>query len=317
MILQPPATLLMGSPGSGKTDCLLTLIAAGLEMFVIITEPDGVVSLIDSATRRNLKLDKLHWTTVAPATAGWTALTDMANAIGTMGYDDITKIKSGVGKTETRKPAMKLLESLKDFKCERTGQSYGDTTCWGDDRALVLDSQSGLNLIAMAVTIGYKPAAHQGEWGVAMNFVEQLLLKMTSDRKCFFVLTAHVEKELNELTGANQIMVSTLGRKLAPKIPRFFSEVVFAKKLVVPNAPPKFVWSTADANADLKNRVLPNSTELEPTFQPIVDAYRRRKNLAGASTVASPALPMTAKVDPAKPVMPVAPMSPAPATKGA
>ena len=82
---------------------------------------------------------------------------------------------------------MKLLETLKDFKDEHTGKSYGDYTQWDTNRALVLDSLSGLSILFMALTIGFKPAAHQGEWGVAMNFVEQLLLKLTSDRKCFLL----------------------------------------------------------------------------------------------------------------------------------
>lgn len=307
MKLQPPATLLIGETGSGKTDSLLTLVEAGIELFVIITEPDGVVSLVDSAIRRKLPIDKLHWATAAPATLGWQAMTDMVNTIGSTSYEDIAKIKGGVGKSETRKPAMKLLDTLSNFRCERDGQPYGDFTQWDDTRALVLDSQSGLNLMAMALTIGYKPAAHQGEWGVAMNFVEQLILKLTSDRQCYFVLTAHIEKELNEITGTNQITISTLGRKLAPKIPRFFSEVVWTKKVVLPNQPPKWIWSTADANAALKNRVLPTASDLQPSFKPIVDAYERRKSVAGATT--SPA-PQQAPVQPKPVVPPVAPLRP-------
>lgn len=315
MHIQPPAVLCEGAPGSGKTDALATLIEAGLETFVIMTEPGGVESLLDSCERRKLKIDKLHWTSVLPAAAGWSALTDMINTIGTTGYEEITKIKSGVGKSETRKPAMKFLEALKDFKCERDGKPYGDFSTWGPDRALVCDSLSGLSLMAMALTIGYKPAAHQGEWGVAMNFLEQIILKLTSDRKCLFAMTAHVEKELNEITGANQIMASTLGRKLAPKIPRFFSEVVYAKRAVV-NGVPKFTWSTIDMAADLKNRSLPVSSDLVPSYVPIVDAFRRRLSLVGVPTPPAPPTTQSATVpDAARPVVPVAPMSPAPAAK--
>lgn len=314
MILQPPATLILGAPGAGKTDVLSTYLEAGIETFVIITEPGGVESLLDSCARRKLSVDKLHWTSVLPAAAGWSALTDMVNTIGTTGYEDIAKIKSGVGKAETRKPAMKFLEALKDFKCERDGRSYGDMSTWDHTRAMCWDSLSGISLMSMALTIGYKPAAHQGEWGVAMNFLEQLLLKGTSDRQCFFTMTAHIEKELNEITGGNQIMASTLGRKLAPKIPRFFSEVVYAKRVLV-DGKPKFTWSTVDMNADLKNRSLPISNDLVPSFVPIVDAFRRRVNLAGANPSPVPSAAVPTKVEPARAVSPpVAPMRPAPAT---
>lgn len=310
MILQPPAALLLGSPGVGKTDSLATLIEAGLEVFSIITEPDGVASLIDSCTRRRLPIDKLHWTTCVPAAVGMSALQDMITTIGSYSYEDITKIKQGVGKDETRKPAMKLLLALSNFHCERTGRDYGSFPNWKDDVALCFDSLSGLNLIAMALTIGFKPAAHQGEWGVAMNFVEQLLLKLTADRQCFLVVTGHIEKEMSELTGVNQIMASTLGRKLAPKIPRFFSEVIRAERLLEGTGPAakfRFKWSTIDRNMDLKNRSLPISDNLEPSFKPIVDAYRRRKTLAEAS---GPEPQTTTATPPAMKELPVAPMRP-------
>lgn len=282
MKLQPPAVLLEGAPGAGKTDSLATLIEAGLELFVIMTEPDGAASLLDSCSRRKVDINRLHYQSVLPATLGWSAMTDMVRTIGTQGFEAIQNIKSGVGKEETRKPAMAFLDALKNFRCDRTGQQFGDVSSWGPDRAFAVDSLSGLSLMAMSLTIGYKPAAHQGEWGVAMSFLEQLILKLTSDRNCFFILTAHVEKEANEITGVQQIMASTLGRKLAPKIPRFFSEVVYAKRTISQGAA-AFTWSTIDANADLKNRSLPIATAMEPNFKPIVEAYRNRLKAASAA----------------------------------
>lgn len=278
MKMQPPAILLQGAPGAGKTDSLTTYIAGGVELFVICTEPGGVESLIDSVERRKLDMNKLHWCNILPATEGWVAITEMVNKIGAMGYKDLQDIKSGVGKSETRKPAMALLQSLKNFHCDRTGEDFGDCTTWDHTRALCIDSLSGISIISRALTVGYKPAMHQGEWGVAMDFIEQLLLKLTSDRRCFFTLTAHVEKEINELTGGNQIMASTLGRKLAPKIPRFFSEVVYAQRRL---DEPKFRWSTIESNADLKNRALPISDKLIPDFKPIVESFRNRLKAIG------------------------------------
>lgn len=282
MILQPPSVICMGPPGSGKTDALATLVKAGLETFVISTEPDGLVSLIDSFERRKISLDKLHWTSCLPAVTGWSALDDMVTTIGTMGFEAIQNIKTGVGKSETRKPAMKLLENLRNFKCERTNQSFGDVSSWDHSRALVLDSLSGLSMISWMLALGYKPAAHMGEWGVAMNFIEQLLLKLSSDRRCFLVVTAHIEKELSEITGASQIMVSTLGRKLAPKLTKYFSEVVLARRTIKSNQP-TFSWSTVDAQADLKNRSLPMGADLAPDYLPVVEAYRRRLTAVGGT----------------------------------
>lgn len=316
MNIQPPSFLLLGPPGSGKTDSLATLTEAGLELFVIITEPDGLTSLLDSHKRRKLPIDNLHWSTVIPAAAGWSAMNDMVNIIGTTGYEGIQNIKSGVGKAETRKPAVKLLWTLANFVCERTNQSYGDTSTWGPKRALVIDSMSGLALIAMDLTIGYKPAAHQGEWGVAMNFMEKLIIKMAGDRGCFFGMTAHIEKELNELTGVSQIMASALGRKLAPKLPRFFSEVPLAKRTIVSGVP-QFVWSTVEANADLKSRTLPVSAVLPQSFVPIVRAYDERvKQAQGGPTIPpSPSVPETSRPPVVAPVAPMGRAFPQPATR--
>lgn len=276
--LQPPSIICMGAPGSGKTYSLATLINAGLEIFVISTEPDGVASLIDACEATKADISKLHWASCMPSPAGWSALEDMVTTIGTMGFEQIQAIKTGVGKSATREPAAKFLRTLKNFTCERTGETYGDISKFDDTRCVVLDSLSGFSMIAWMLALGYKPAAHQGEWGVSMNFVEQLLLKLTSDRKCFFVMIAHVEREMNEMTGASQTMVSTLGRKLAPKIPRYFSEVVLSSR-TMSGAGPTFLWSTVDAKADLKSRSLPISSTLKPDYAPVVEAYRRRVQL--------------------------------------
>jgi hypothetical protein len=140
-----------------------------------------------------------------------------------------------------------------------------------------VDSLSGLSTIAWYLTVGNKPTGAPGEWNIAMNFIEAILMKINSDRKCYFVLTAHIEKEMDEISGVQRIMTSTLGRKLAPKIPRFFSEVVYAQRTT---AEPKFRWSTIDANADLKNRVLPVSNILAPSFIPVVEGHKKRLKLA-------------------------------------
>jgi AAA domain len=277
IILQPPSVLLQGASGSGKTSSLVTALAAGLKVFVIGTEPGFVDSLIDRARELKLPLTNLHWMSVLPATEGWDALDEMVRAIGALDFEGISKIK-GIGKDKTRVPAQKFLAALKDFRCERDGQSYGSFTLWDDSCMLCIDSLSGLSTISWYLTVGNKPTGAPGEWNIAMNFIEALLMKINSDRQCYFCLTAHVEKEMDEITGVQRVMTSTLGRKLAPKIPRFFSEVVYAQR----GGTPPFRWSTIDATADLKNRVLPVSNTLLPSFVPIIEGHRARLKLIGS-----------------------------------
>src|SRR6185436_3611992 len=109
------------------------------------------------------------------------------------------------------------------------GKSYGDVTKFGSSQALVVDSLSGISSMAMDVTIGDKVTANPGEWGIAMRALDKFLLTCTSDLKCFFVMTAHTEREEDQITGASKVMASTLGKKLAPQVPKYFSEVVLAE----------------------------------------------------------------------------------------
>lgn len=273
--LFPPAVLLMGPPGTGKTDSLLTLVEAGLELFVLVTEPRGIESLVDSAKRRGLPIEKVHWNYVAPAAGSWTGLKDMANKVSTMGYQALAELKSGIGK-EVNNQWVKMLNQIMNFHCQREDKDYGDVTEWGPDRAFAIDSLSGLNEMAKQITVGYKPAIHQGEWGVAMEMLNSFAIKMASDCKSTFVLTAHIEREQDEIMGGTKIMVGALGKKLGPKLPRFFSENPLSQ-----SDGKTFTWSTQSQMADLKRRALPLGDKLDPSFVPIVKAYHERLKMAG------------------------------------
>jgi hypothetical protein len=271
LMLQPPHSLVMGPAGSGKTSSIATYAKAGIECFVVITEPTGADSLHDSWEREKLDLKLLHYTVVPPTTTGWGALKDMGVRINNMSYKDLADLRSGIGKEHMKQwPA--LIHNMENFHDQRTNESFGDVTAFDSSRALILDSLSGLSLITLQNAVGFKPSPHQGEWGTAMSQVETVIIKLTSDCNCFFTLTAHIEREPDEITGMSKVSVSTLGRKLAPKIPRFFGEVIRARK----DPTGKFLWSTLDSEADLKNRALPSNNNLPQDFGPIVDAYRRR-----------------------------------------
>ena len=273
--LKPPRCLVMGPAGSGKTTSLATLARAGIEVFVIATEPAGTESLIDAWERLDLNFDLLHYKQVPPTSPGLDSLLEMGIKANNMSYKDISEMKQGIAKEKMKQWPI-LIRSIQNFIDDRTGEDFGDATSWGANRALAFDSLSGLNEICMQNTVGFKPSPHQGEWGIAMKLVENLLLKMASDLNCYFILTSHIEKEPDEITGMAKVGVSTLGRKLAPRVPRFFSEVIRARK----SGDGKYLWSTQDPEADLKNRALTSSNNLPQDFGPIVDAHNRRLDLA-------------------------------------
>lgn len=269
--LKAPSTVLMGPPGAGKTDSIITLLEAGIETFVVVTEPNGLDSLLDSAARRKIPLDLLHWHVVSPTAAGWSGIKDMAKTIGSMSYSAIADLKSGVGKQHV-KQMNDFLECFENFTDDRTGEIFGDVTTWDDSRALVLDSLSGLNKLAKEHTVGFKPSMHQGEWGIAMNLEEAIIYKLASDCMCYFVVIAHIDRTPIEATGGTQVSMAALGNKLAPQLVKLFSEVVLAKR-----EKDKFLWSTMESGVDVKNRALPISDHLSPSFSQIVATHKQRR----------------------------------------
>jgi hypothetical protein len=254
--------MLCGTTGTGKTHAIRTLVEAGLEVFVLFTEP-GMEVLADLPT------DKLHWRYIAPASPAFADMISSAQKINSMSFEALTKLPD-INKRQYTE-FIDVLTSLSDFTCDRTGQRYGSVDSWGPERVIVVDSLTGLSLMAMNLVTGSKPVKSMADWGVAIDNLERLITKLCVDTKCHFVLLAHLERETDEVTGGTSLMASTLGRKLAPKLPRFFSDVIQAKR----NAD-KFVWTTAASNVDLKARNLPIADNLPPSFVPIINTWKSR-----------------------------------------
>ena len=112
---------------------------------------------------------------------------------------------------------------------DESGKSWGPIDKFGLDKAVVLDNLSGLNTMSMNLATGGKPIKSQPDWGKAMDYEERIITACTSIIAPF-VLIGHVEREVNEVSGSIDVMVGALGRKLAPKLPRLFSDVIYAQR---------------------------------------------------------------------------------------
>lgn len=271
----PGKTLLYGAAGTGKTYSLTTLAEAGLSLHVLFTDPGGEASLIDAIVDKGLSTNNIHWNYVAPASTDWDTLKNTAQQISAFSYEALVKMKTGIKKDKYRQ-FFELLALMSNFKCAHCGEEFGAVDTWGDDKAFVIDSISGLNQMAKDLTVGSKPTPHQGEWGVMMDIEERLINNLASSCKCFVVCTAHPDRYNDEATGIPTYMPAFLGNKLAPRIPRMFDNVVVSLK-----EGSNFLWSTARQNYIQKARDLPISDKLPPDFGQIVDAYRKRIKALG------------------------------------
>jgi hypothetical protein len=255
----------MGPSGSGKTTAIKTLIDAGITPFCIFTEP-GFEVLGD------IPPEKLKWNYIPPSVQSWDDMKKMGNMINMMSVETLSKL--GDINKRANNQLISLFELCNNYVDQRTGETFGDVCEWNTDRALVVDSMTGLSDMAMGLQVGNKPVRSQADWGIAQNTLEFVIKKLTMGTKCTFVLIGHVEREVDEVGGGSKIMIATLGKKLAPKIPLNFSDVVLAVR-----AQSGWSWSTATPMADLKTRNLKYAEGLPPSFGPILESWKRQGGL--------------------------------------
>lgn len=272
VLVRGPKVILMGPPGTGKTDAIRTLIEAGLKVFVVFTEP-GMEVLLDN--RRGRKVyscaDGLHWRYHPVATPSWSDLGIIAKLIHEFSYKQLTQ-QAPLGR-EKYTAFMNAISTMGNLKCERCGKSFGpaDQLDPYDEWCIVNDSVSSLSLAALYSHIGNKPGIHEGEWGICMGNLERYFNKVAYDIPCMAVLTAHVEPEPDYTGQGTSLQISTLGKKLAPKIPRPFSDVILTVR-----EGGTFTWSTVDPSAFLKTRNFDFSNRIQPTFVPLVQEWHKR-----------------------------------------
>jgi len=268
-------TLLEGPTGVGKTHSIGTLVDTGLEVFCLFLE-SGQETLYGYYTDKGKTVpDNLHISLVKTATTGFSDLIDSAEKTNTLSHEALAKMTDP--KRSAYRGYINILKALNNFVDDRTGESFGPVDSWGTDRVIVIDGLTGINRAAMQLVVGGKATRSQPEWGQAQFYVEELVQKLTNGCRCHFVLIAHIERETDQVLGGSKITMSTLGKALAPKLPQMFSDVVLCRR-----EGDKFVWSTADGQADLKFRNLPLSSTIAPDFGKIVSKWKSR--VAGVQT---------------------------------
>lgn len=264
--------LLIGPAGTGKTYSIATLVDAGIEVFYLALEP-GLEALLGYWVDNGKDVPpNLHWHFLPPADASFTALQDAATKINMMSLKALADMQDP--NRAQYNQFVKVYSVLNNFEDQRTGEKFGAVDSWGPDRAIVIDSLTGLNNASLNSVVGGKPVRSMSDWGIAQNQLESLLRKLVDGCRCHTIVLAHVEREVDQILGGVKIMVSTLGKALAPKIPPMFSDVVLTKREGT-----RFSWSTADPQADTKTRNLALAENITPNFGPIIAKWKARGDL--------------------------------------
>jgi hypothetical protein len=276
--LDGPKILLEGPSGAGKTFSLGTLVdwaarqSPPREVFVLFTE-NGLETLLGFWRDRKQEVPKnLHWHVNRIPALSLESLLDGANKVGNLTYEALTKsVDYARGKNN---PWEKLLTVLTDFPDDRTGEKFGNVGTWDSSRILVNDSLSETANACMRMVIGNKPTASQPDYGVSQTNLINWLRYMTQSFKGTFVLTAHVQRQINEVTGATQLMTKSIGKALADDIPPLFSETIYTVREGT-----NWYWDTAAANVDTKTRYLPIASKIRPDFGQIMDKWLERSKV--------------------------------------
>jgi hypothetical protein len=273
-----PNVLLLGQIGTGKTVTIGTAIANYTpgedswkrkedsyikELFHIFTEPS-------METLSEIPCEKgYHYAYIPPANPSWDEMERSATDLNRLSLKALASREKM--NAEEYGQFICFLQALHNFKCDRCGEEFGDVSSWDNTRALAVDSLSGISIMAMDLVVGSKPIKSISDWGLAQDRITRIINKLCADTRCWFILTAHVEMERDEVTGRMTGMPSTLGRKLAPILPRYFSEVIECVK-----DGNRFHWSTETGNTATKTRNLKIASNLPPNFDQLVANWKRK-----------------------------------------
>lgn len=273
--LSGPKILLQGDSGSGKTYSLGTVVdwaarqSPPREVFCLFTE-NGLETLLGYWKDAGKPVpENLRWHVISSPSLSLKALTDAAQKVGLLSYESITKMVDP--ERGANNPYYKILQAFNDFPDDRSGKKFGNVGEWKADRILCIDSLSELGNACMKMVIGNKPTASQPDYGVAQNNLMNLLRFFTQGFAPTFIMTAHLQRQTNELTGGVQLMTKAIGKAMADDIPQLFSEVIFTSREGT-----NWYWDTAAPNVTTKTRYLPIKTKIDPNFGQIMDKWLAR-----------------------------------------
>lgn len=264
--------LLQGDIGTGKTTSFRTLLPSytdesdirhtglGLNRVAVITLEPGIEASLGPNLCTQQAHVGIHVHNIPPLDIDWGVIRKYAVLLNTL---SLTKV------LETNDPDkgkyrqfLEIFDALADFTCDLCGENLGDVAEWDENAAICLDSLTGLTTVARQLVVGGKPILSQPEYNPVMNMIENFMMLFWGKTKCWAILTAHIDREVEPLTGATSVTVHTIGQKLAPRLVKMPDEIIMSSV----DDRGRISWANVTPGVVTKRRRLPRSTDMEPTF---------------------------------------------------
>ena len=255
--------LLMGTIGSGKTRSLRTIPPTGKTLLCLATEP-GIGAILGAGSREgDLHGPHCHWNEVLPASVPFNNLIDNADLANRLDQKALAA-RPRLNAADYRQ-FITFLNFCTNFRCKVCGEEFGPIDRLGPEFVFAIDGITGLSQMAMDLVAGGRPLRDKPHYGLAQDNLMNFIRKAVYDTKCSVVMIAHLDRRINELTGASHLTVSAIGQAIGMEIPKPFDEVVQAVRVGK-----DFYWSTTEVNTELKARRLAFADNLSPDFAPLL-----------------------------------------------
>lgn len=203
--------LIASDSGTGKTGGLASLANAGHHLRIL--DFDNGVSVLRGYLRPEA-ISNVHYVPL---------------------FDtfDLKGKKVGVAKATAFKDGMEILETGKQGSGKDAFDPWGDDPgpleTWPAEDTLVVDTFSSMGRSALALVMALEAKGFSNpeiqHYGIAMDNLEKFIGMITSDAvKCNVIVNTHIQT--SKEGGAGKLYPEALGDKLAPKIGRYFDNMI-------------------------------------------------------------------------------------------
>jgi len=274
LILRGPKVMLQGPSGTGKTTALGTAVdwceKHNWPVYAMFTENSTEVLYGYWKDKGRPIPSNLHVADLMVKAVDLTSLIDAADKVGKLTYESLTKLIDPKRSGENN-AYWKILKSCANFVDSRTGEAFGSLESFPTESLFIMDSLSETANAAFRMQVGNKPVASQPDYLVAQQNLLNFLRLLTQGIRCGVILTAHVDRLVDEINGGTKITTKSIGKALAGELPQLFSDVILTTRMGT-----EWVWDTANVMTDLKTRNLTYSSKLRPDFAPLFDKWLSR-----------------------------------------